>query len=107
VVDRLKDMIISGGENIYPAEIEAVISRCPGVAEVGVVGKPDEKWGEIPVAFVVKAPGAELTEDDIFKTCSDNLARFKCVKEVIFTGPLPRNGVGKLLKGQLRELLKR
>lgn len=105
VVDRLKDMIISGGENIYPAEIEAVIGRCPGVLEVGVVGKPDEKWGEVPVAFVVKAPGAEITEEDIFKACSDNLARFKCIKEVIFTSLLPRNGVGKLLKGQLRERL--
>lgn len=105
VVDRLKDMIISGGENIYPAEIEAVISRLPGVVEVGVVGKPDEKWGEVPVAFVVKAPGAELTEADIIKACTDNLARFKCVKEVIFTGPLPRNGVGKLLKDQLRQRL--
>lgn len=105
VVDRLKDMIISGSENIYPAEIEAAISRFPGIAEVGVVGKPDQKWGEIPVAFVVIAPGAEVTEEDIIKICTDNLARYKCVKEVIFTGPLPRNGVGKLLKGQLRDQL--
>ncbi len=105
VVDRLKDMIISGSENIYPAEIEAAISNCPGVAEVGVVGKPDEKWGEIPVAFVVIAPGAEVTKEDIIKTCTDNLARFKCVKDVIFTDLLPRNAVGKLLKDQLRERL--
>ncbi len=106
VVDRLKDMIISGSENVYPAEIEAVISRCPGVAEVGVVGKQDDKWGEIPVAFVVKLPGAEITEEDIFQACRDNLARYKWVKEVIFTGPLPRNGVGKLMKGPLRDQLK-
>ena len=105
VVDRLKDMIISGSENIYPAEIEAAISRCPGVAEVGVVGKPDQQWGEVPVAFVVIAPGSVVTEQDIIKTCTANLARFKCVKEVIFTDPLPRNGVGKLLKDQLRKRL--
>jgi fatty-acyl-CoA synthase len=105
LVDRVKDMIISGGENVYPAEIEAVIITVPGVADVGVVGKPDEKWGEIPVAFVVKASNAELTEEDIMKVCRENLAKFKLPKQVIFAALLPRNGAGKLLKHELKNKL--
>lgn len=105
VVDRLKDMIISGGENIYPAELEAVIAGHPGVAEVAVVGKTDQKWGEVPVAFVVKSAGSELTENDVTGICLDRLARFKSVKEVVFLDSLPRNGVGKLMKHVLRDRL--
>lgn len=106
VVDRLKDMIISGGENIYPAELEAAICQLAGVAEAAVIGKPDKKWGEIPVAFVAKAPGNELTSDDIVEICRNSLAKFKVVKEVHFVDALPRNGVGKVMKGILREQLK-
>lgn len=103
VVDRLKDMIISGGENIYSAELEEVISSQPSVAEVAVIGIPDSKWGEIPCAYVVKKPGTDLAEQDIIDICKENLANYKCVKEVRFVDALPRNAVGKLLKAALRE----
>lgn len=103
VVDRLKDMIISGGENIYSSELEAVIGEHPGVAEVAVVGKPDPKWGEIPKAFIVKKTGAEVTEEDIVNWCRENLASYKCVKEVEFIEQLPRNAVGKILKNVLKQ----
>lgn len=102
VVDRLKDMIISGSENIYPAELEQVLMNCPGVAEVAVVGKPDAKWGEIPVAFVVKKPDATVTAEEIIAHCKKNLASFKCVKEVKFIGAIPKNSLGKVLKKELR-----
>lgn len=103
VVDRLKDMIISGGENIYSAELEEVIASHPAVAEVAVIGIPDSKWGEVPCAYVAKKPGKELTKQDIIDVCKENLANYKCVKEVRFVEVLPRNAVGKLLKTALRE----
>ena len=102
VVDRLKDMIISGGENIYPAELEAVVITHPSVAEVAVVGLSHSKWGEIPVAFVVKRPGMEVTSEDVVSLCKDRLASFKCVREVRFVDALPKNQVGKILKTVLR-----
>jgi fatty-acyl-CoA synthase len=102
VVDRLKDMIISGGENIYPAELEAVITTHPSVAEVAVVGCPDSKWGEIPVAFVVKRPGMDLAAADVVRLCKERLASFKCVREVRFVESLPKNPVGKVRKNVLR-----
>ena len=98
VVDRLKDMIISGGENIYSAELEMVIGKHPDVAEVAVIGVPDSKWGEMPRAYVAKKPGSELTEEAIIEFCRSNLAKYKCVKEVTFVDALPRNAVGKILK---------
>jgi O-succinylbenzoate-CoA ligase len=104
VVDRLKDMIISGGENIYPAELEMIIGRHPSVAEAAVVGAPDSTWGEIPVAYVVKKPGADLTAEDILDICRNNLAKYKCIKEVRLVDALPRNAVGKILKKELRKL---
>ncbi|NOX32511.1 MAG: long-chain fatty acid--CoA ligase [Deltaproteobacteria bacterium] len=103
VVDRLKDMIISGSENIYPAELESVIASHPGIADVAVVGKPHEKWGEIPVAFVVKKPGAKIIEQDIIQLCRENLAGFKCIKELCFIDEIPRNTLGKILKRSLRD----
>ncbi|ADK83878.1 AMP-dependent synthetase and ligase [Desulfarculus baarsii DSM 2075] len=105
VVDRLKDMIISGGENIYPAELEAVIASHPAVAEVAVVGRHDEKWGEIPVAYLALKPEAKLEAKEIFDLCRKNLAAFKCVKEVRFVEALPRNPVGKILKTTLRQMV--
>lgn len=105
VVDRLKDMIISGGENVYPAELESVIGKVPGVAEVAVIGKPDPKWGEIPIAFVVKKPDSDITEQDISEICKKNLAAYKCVREVQFIGAIPKNAVGKVLKKALKEQL--
>jgi fatty-acyl-CoA synthase len=103
VIDRLKDMIISGGENIYSAELEAVINTIPGVVEVAVVGVPDPQWGEIPKAFIVKEKGADLTKEDVIQTCKNVLAGYKCVKEVEFVERLPRNAVGKTLKHLLKQ----
>lgn len=105
VVDRLKDMIISGGENIYPAELEQVLIHHPDVADVAVAGKPDAKWGEIPVAFVVKKPDAAITPEGIIAHCKQNLASYKCVKEVRFIETIPKNSLGKVLKNQLRSQL--
>lgn len=105
LVDRLKDMIISGGENIYPAEVERVITAHDGVAEAAVVGRPDERWGEAAVAFVVRKPGVVLDEADLIAFCQSHLARFKCPKQVTFLDALPRNGTGKIVKPRLREIL--
>ncbi|MDD2604070.1 MAG: long-chain-fatty-acid--CoA ligase [Desulfobacteraceae bacterium] len=107
VIDRLKDMIISGGENIYPAEIEAVLAAHPAVAEVAVAGKPDERWGEIPVAFIALKPEKKLTEAEVIGLCRDRLAGFKCVKEVRFVEAIPKNATGKMLKNELRRTLAR
>ncbi len=103
VVDRLKDMIISGGENVYPAELEKVISSHPAVAEVAVIGRPDPKWGEIPVACVVRRPQAQLEAQEVVELCREQLAAYKCVKDVVFLDELPKNSVGKVLKTVLRE----
>jgi long-chain acyl-CoA synthetase len=103
IVDRKKDMIISGGENIYSREVENVISGHQGVAEVAIVGVPDEKWGEVPRAFVVCVPGADLTEEGVIEYSGQHLAGFKCPKKVVFLDALPRNVTGKVLKRKLRK----
>lgn len=100
--DRVKDMIVSGGENIYPAEIENVLMGHPGIADCAVIGVPDDKWGESPKAIVVKVPDAELTEDEVIAYCKERLASFKCPKTVDWTDMLPRNPSGKILKKDLR-----
>lgn len=102
IKDRLKDMIISGGENIYPAEIESVVIGIPGVSEVAVIGLPDEKWGEVACAIVVGDHG-ELSEQHVIEACRARLARFKVPKKVIFADAIPRNPTGKILKRVLRE----
>lgn len=102
VQDRIKDMLISGGENIYPAEIENVILAHPGVKEVAVIGIPSEKWGESPLAVVVKADG-DLTDTDVMGFCDGKLGRFKLPKAVVFADEIPRNPSGKVLKRVLRE----
>ncbi|MDM7489354.1 AMP-binding protein [Rhodococcus sp. CSLK01-03] len=102
LVDRVKDMLISGGENIYPAELETVIAQHPDVIEVAVVGAPDERWGEVPVAHVVRAEGSSLTEEDVVALCRENLAGFKRPKKVVFIDRLPRNAIGKIQKAVLR-----
>lgn len=102
IKDRLKDMIISGGENVYPAEIESVIIGVPGVSEVAVIGLPDEKWGEIAAAIVV-ADQNEVSEQQIVEYCGTRLARYKLPKKVIFAEAIPRNPTGKILKTVLRE----
>jgi acyl-CoA synthetase (AMP-forming)/AMP-acid ligase II len=100
--DRMKDMIISGGENIYPAEIESVIIGIPGVSEVAVIGVADEKWGEIACAIVV-GDQSEVSEQQIVDFCGARLARYKLPKKVIFAEAIPRNPAGKVLKRVLRE----
>ena len=101
--DRVKDMIVSGGENVYPAEIENVLMAHPAVADAAVIGVPDDKWGETPKAIIVKAPGAEVGEDELIEFCRGQLARFKCPTSVDWTDALPRNPSGKILKKDLRE----
>ncbi len=101
--DRVKDMIISGGENVYPAELENVIATQEGVADVAVIGRDSERWGESPFAVVV-AKNEGLTEADILKHCDGKLARFKQPKGVAFIDEIPRNPTGKPLKRLLREL---
>jgi long-chain acyl-CoA synthetase len=102
--DRVKDMVVSGGENVYPAEIENVLMSHPDVADTAVIGVPDERWGETVKAIVVRAEGCSLSEADIIEFARANLAGYKCPKSVDFVeGPLPRNPSGKLLKRVLRE----
>ncbi len=104
LADRKKDMIISGAENIYTIEIENTLMRLDGVAEAAVIGIPHEKWGEVPKAFIAQKPGSDLTEEKVIKFCTQNLAKFKCPKEVTFMDALPRNAFGKVLKIELRKL---
>ena len=103
IQDRKKDMIISGGENIYPAEIENVLTGHPSILECAVIGLPSEKWGEVPLAIVALAPGKEATADEIIGYCREKLARFKIPKAVEFSDDIPRNPSGKILKRILRE----
>lgn len=101
VVDRVKDVIISGGENIYPAEVESVLSSLPGVREAGVTGRFDEHWGEVPAAYIVAEDGAGLTEKEVLDWCRERLAKYKCPKEVHWIEELPRNASNKLLRRHL------
>jgi long-chain acyl-CoA synthetase len=101
--DRVKDMIVSGGENIYPAEVENALMKHPGVADVAVIGVPSEKWGETVKAIVVRAADTELTDAELITFSREWLAGYKCPTSVDFTDVLPRNPSGKLLKRELRE----
>jgi long-chain acyl-CoA synthetase len=100
--DRVKDMIVSGAENIYPAEIENVLMGHPDVADAAVIGVPSERWGETPKALVVRAPGASPSEDEIIAFCRQRLAKYKCPTSVEWVDALPRNPSGKILKKDLR-----
>ena len=100
--DRLKDMIVSGAENVYPAEVERVLQDFPGVADVAVIGVPDERWGEAVKALVVAGEGAAFSEQDVIAYASEHIARFKCPKSVEFVDAIPRNPSGKILKKVLR-----
>jgi acyl-CoA synthetase (AMP-forming)/AMP-acid ligase II len=102
IVDRLKDMIVSGGENIASSEIERVLYEHESIVEAAVVGRPDERWGEVPVAYVVLHAAATTTPEDILEHCRKHLARFKIPKEVVLIDALPRNPSGKVLKRELR-----
>ena len=96
-------MLISGGENVYPAEIERVINEIPEVAEVSVIGIPDEKWGEVPKAFIVGLPGSTLTSETISEHCRSKLAGYKVPRQIEFLDQLPRTPSGKVLKRKLRK----
>ena len=102
IVDRFKDMIVSGGENIASSEIERVLYEHDAVLEVAVVGRPDDRWGEVPVAFVVLRPTATTTQDELLDHCTTQLARFKVPTAITFIDALPRNPSGKVLKRELR-----
>jgi fatty-acyl-CoA synthase len=102
IVDRMKDVIISGGENVYPAEVEDVIYGHPDVAECAVIGVPDERWGEVGRAIVVRRAGTALDERALLEHLDGRLARFKLPRSVVFTDRLPRSGAGKVLKTELR-----
>jgi fatty-acyl-CoA synthase len=102
VVSRKSDMIISGGENIYPAEIESVLLECADIADAGVVGRPDERWGEAVVAVVVLKPGVRMTAADVMALLDGRIARYKHPREVRFMEALPRSALGKVMKDSLR-----
>ena len=105
IVDRKKDLIISGGENIASPEVERVLYEHPAVLEAAVVGRPDPRWGEVPVAFVVLRASAQATPEELVDFCRAKLARFKVPRAVVLTDALPRNPSGKVLKRTLRESL--
>ncbi len=103
IYDRVKDMIISGGENIYPAEVESALFGHPAVADVAVIGVPDDKWGEAVKAFVVRKPGAEVSPDELIGFARERIAAYKVPRTIDFVDALPRNPTGKILKRELRK----
>jgi len=103
LTDRLKDLIVSGGENIYPAESERILLQHPAVLDVAVIGVPDARWGEVAKAIVVARPGKTVSGDELVQYARQRLAHFKCPTSVDFVETLPRNAAGKVLKKQLRE----
>ncbi|MFI4986512.1 MAG: AMP-binding protein [Alphaproteobacteria bacterium] len=106
VDERKYDVIISGSENIYPAELEAVLHACPAIADAAVVARPHERWGEVPIAVVVPRAGAELAAASVLALFEGRLARFKRPHDVVFVEALPRNAMGKVLKYRLREMVR-
>jgi acyl-CoA synthetase (AMP-forming)/AMP-acid ligase II len=103
IVDRKRDMIITGGENVYSAEVENVLYAHPSVFEVAIIGVPDEKWGEAVKAIIVLKEGELATEDEIIGFCKDRMAHFKAPKSVDFQPSLPKTGSGKIAKVVLKE----
>lgn len=103
VLDRVKDMVITGGENVYAAEVENVLFDMPEVLEAAIIGLPDAKWGEAVTAIVVRRDGQSVEEQTIIDRCRDALAHYKAPRRVIFADTLPRNAMGKVLKRDLRE----
>jgi acyl-CoA synthetase (AMP-forming)/AMP-acid ligase II len=104
--DRSKDMIIRGGSNIYPREIEEVLLRHPGIVEVSVIGREHADLGEEPIAFVVTKPDHPVTSEEMDALCLENMARFKRPRDYVFMNSLPKNNYGKILKTELRKTLK-
>lgn len=106
ITDRKKDMILVGGFNVYPAEVEQILGQHPDVQEIAVVAAPDQRLGEVPVAFVVVRPGGELTETEHLDWAADRIANFKCPRRAVFVDALPRNASMKVLKNNLRARLR-
>jgi fatty-acyl-CoA synthase len=104
--DRKKNMIISGGENIYPAEVERVLSEHPAVAEAAVIGRPDPKWQEVPIAFVVRRKDVAVDVEALTRHVGEQLARFKIPREIVFVDDLPRNALGKVQHFRLKQQAK-
>ena len=107
LVDRSKDLIISGGSNIYPREVEEVLLRHPAIKEAAVLGEPDAQWGESVVAVLVTQPGQIANQHELDSFCLEHIARFKRPKRYVFVEQLPRNATGKVLKRELRLQLTR
>ncbi len=106
LVDRKKDMVKTGGENVYGPEVENVLSTHPAVLECAMFGVPDPKWGEAVVAAVVVKPGMQTSEKELIDFCRERLAHYKCPRNIVFVDSLPRNPYGKVLKRVLREQYK-
>lgn len=103
LIDRAKDMLISGGENVYPKEIESVIYQLPQVAECAVFGIPDDKWGEVPAAYLLLKTGCSLSEAEVIAQCEAKLARLKRPRLVKFVDDFPKTAIGKIQKNLLKE----
>lgn len=104
IVGRIKEMIIRGGENIYPREIEEFLHKMPGIKDVQIVGVPDEKYGEEVAAFVIKEDGADIREEDVIDYAKENIARYKAPKYVFFVDKFPLTASGKVQKFKLRKI---
>jgi fatty-acyl-CoA synthase len=105
IVDRLKDMYISGGENVYPAEVEAVLNDHPQIADAAIVGVSDPRWGEAGIAFIVPRPGTAFDAATASAHCAARLAKYKCPRRYIAIAAIPRSAAGKILKPELRARL--
>jgi long-chain acyl-CoA synthetase len=103
IYDRVKDMIVSGGENIYPAEVESALYGHPAIADVAVIGVPDERWGEAVKAIIVLKPGQDTNATEVVAYARERIAGYKLPKSIDFVDALPRNPSGKILKRELRE----
>ncbi len=104
VVDRIKNMYISGGENVYPAEVEHSLRQHPEITEAAIIGVPDDKWGEVGKAFIVKSKESKLSEEDIKNYCLERLAKYKIPKHIEFIDTLPTNDAGKIDRKKLKGL---
>ena len=107
IVDRIKDIIIVGSSNVYPSDLEAVLADCADISEAAVVGRADDQLGEVPVAFVVPAPGRSITSEDVIALFEDRLATYKHPRDVVFLDALPRNASGKVQRAALRDMVSR
>jgi fatty-acyl-CoA synthase len=103
IVDRRKDIIVSGGENISSLEVEKALAAHPNVYEAAVIPVPDDKWGEVPKGLVVMKPGSQLSELELLEFCRSRLAHFKCPRSIEFVDALPKTATGKILKKNLRK----